>query len=92
MLFYEVRHFRPKRRFFIKFVCGYFYWLANNICKKKSSLLTEKLVEKNPFQTLLKLKLKKMAWTTNSLGRGGKTLVVRLLKKKLRVSSLGTFI
>ena len=38
----------------------------------------------NPFQAILRLKTlkKNVAWTTKPLGEGGKTLVVRPLKKK----------
>ena len=47
MLFYEVRHFSPKIVFYaLKFVCGYFYWLENNICKKNPALLAQKLGRK----------------------------------------------
>ena len=57
--------------------------VRNNICqKKKSGSFSPKIGKlfcQNPFQAILRLK-KKMAWTTNSFGGGGKPLVVRKLK------------
>ena len=57
----------------LKFVCGYFYWLENNICQKYQTLLAQKMGEKKSCQNSLKLRLKKknVAWTTNLLAGGG---------------------
>ena len=71
----------------LKFVCGYFYWLENNICQKKSGSFSPKIGRKkncqNPFHAILtKKKRKKVTWTTNSLGGGAETLVAGPLKKK----------
>ena len=39
----------------LKFVCGYFYWLKNNICQKKSGYFSKKKCQ-NPFQAILRIK------------------------------------
>ena len=42
MLFYEVQYFSPGGFYYVKFVCGYFYWLENNMCQKKIRLFETK--------------------------------------------------
>ena len=57
------------QNFTLKFVFGFFYWFENNICQNKSGSFSPKIGGKNcqnPFQAILK----KVAWTTKTLGGG----------------------